>query len=345
VGSDASFLQTLSLQDGTISITDNGVTLTSLVRKSDNTVQLKLSATTPFTTTVSFNVWRDDTKPVFYGGWCLKDDSLKDSVTRAPDVLIDSLDYLGIFHRNAPTGDFFEFDSLFESSLQHQGLAGGKDKASDPLSNVAFGVGVNTDNSKTTSSTSMTVLSNENNVAFIDISVLKVVENDTVSFESELSKVMTAPQSSDFESSRQENELWWGEYFDRSFITLTNDENISPEQYRVSQQHVLHRYTTACQTSESSVIKFNGGIFNVHPGYHNDDYANDPDFRDWGGATWQQNTRHTYWPMLASGDFDQMLGLFEWYTDQVELSKYRVNTYFGHDGIMIPETHWRWGGE
>ncbi|MCH8514477.1 MAG: hypothetical protein LAT83_22870 [Kiritimatiellae bacterium] len=36
----------------------------------------------------------------------------------------------------------------------------------------------------------------------------------------------------------------------------------------------------------------------------------DADYRRWGSGNWFQNTRLTYWPMLAAGDHEQMLPFF-----------------------------------
>ena len=38
-----------------------------------------------------------------------------------------------------------------------------------------------------------------------------------------------------------------------------------------------------------------------------------PSFRGWGSSNWWQNTRLAYWPMLASGDFDDLANLLEYF--------------------------------
>ena len=66
----------------------------------------------------------------------------------------------------------------------------------------------------------------------------------------------------------------------------------------------------------AQVKKFNGGLFNPDLGSLASYCSSVPpggvgglcsaDYRGWGGAFWFQNTRHSYWPRLAAGDFDAM---------------------------------------
>ncbi|MEI8045653.1 MAG: hypothetical protein WCL11_29870, partial [Verrucomicrobiota bacterium] len=61
------------------------------------------------------------------------------------------------------------------------------------------------------------------------------------------------------------------------------------------------------------------------------------------GPYWFQNTRHSYWPMLYSGDFDQMAPLFTMYRNMVPLLKERTRRCFGHEGVFFSETTELWG--
>ena len=72
-------------------------------------------------------------------------------------------------------------------------------------------------------------------------------------------------------------------------------------------------------------------------------YIRDADFRDWGGAFWFQNTRHSYWPAFSAGDAELLLPLFEMYRRALPLAALRTRLYFGHDGVFFPETMWMFG--
>ena len=85
------------------------------------------------------------------------------------------------------------------------------------------------------------------------------------------------------------------------------------EAFEVSRAYQLQRWVQACAGRGAYPIKFNGSLFTVDgmDNYQNvpeGSYAG-PDHRRWGGPYWWQNTRLIYWPMLYSGDYDQMADL------------------------------------
>jgi len=86
----------------------------------------------------------------------------------------------------------------------------------------------------------------------------------------------------------------------------------------VTQGYVLQRFMNACSGRGGSPIKFNGSIFCVekNPGASPVTEEGDPDWRNWGGSYWFQNTRLSYWPMLAGGDSemaDPIIAFFDQY--------------------------------
>lgn len=62
------------------------------------------------------------------------------------------------------------------------------------------------------------------------------------------------------------------------------------------------------------------------------------DYRKWGSCYWFQNTRYLYWNMLAAGDFDLMLPLFDMYYNMLEIHKIMTKQYYGHDKVFFSET-------
>ena len=115
---------------------------------------------------------------------------------------------------------------------------------------------------------------------------------------------------------------------------------VAPDAFVVSRAYHLQRFINACAGRGQYPIKFNGSIFTVpfagQPG--------DADYRRWGPGYWWQNTRLPYISMCTSGDFDLMRSLFRMYTEEVmDVSRFRVKRYFGHDGAFIPECIYFWG--
>ena len=130
-----------------------------------------------------------------------------------------------------------------------------------------------------------------------------------------------------------EHRDWWDEFWNRSWIFVSGSEDAEI----VTRGYILQRFINACGGRGRHAIKFNGTIFTV------DGEGFDADYRRWGGPYWWQNTRLTYWPMLASGDFDLMKPLFRMYRGMMPLAEYRTKVWFDHGGAFIGETVYFWG--
>ncbi|MCX6964519.1 MAG: DUF5703 domain-containing protein [Verrucomicrobia bacterium] len=144
---------------------------------------------------------------------------------------------------------------------------------------------------------------------------------------------------------------WWQSFWQRSWIDVTpsaeTGQNNLNEAFEVSQAYTLQRWIQACAGRGAYPIKFNGSLFTVDAvdafwKFPEGQYAG-PDYMRWGGPYWFQNTRLIYWPMLASGDYDQMAPLFTMYRNMLPLLKERARRYFGHDGVHFSETTEIWG--
>ena len=124
------------------------------------------------------------------------------------------------------------------------------------------------------------------------------------------------------------------------------EEHGDPAGETVTRGYVLQRFMNACSGRGGSPIKFNGSIFTVEakPGASPETPAGDPDWRQWGGNYWFQNTRLAYWPMLAAGDFEMMEPWFRMYRQALPLSKARIKTYYSSTAPRsFPETMYCWG--
>lgn len=136
---------------------------------------------------------------------------------------------------------------------------------------------------------------------------------------------------------RAEHEAWWAEFWGRSWIELDG----FAEAERLTRAAALHRYVAACCARGNWPLKFNGGLFTTEWGVEGE--AFDADYRRWGGGYWFQNTRLSYWPMLASGDHEQMLPFFRFYLRLLPFFRHRTRRWFGHGGAFVPEVVTLWG--
>jgi hypothetical protein len=98
-------------------------------------------------------------------------------------------------------------------------------------------------------------------------------------------------------------------------------------------------------------VKFNGGLFTqqlkVNPADRNrrsgtlsdvnGTLLTHEDDRLWGRRFTYQNQRLLYWPLLASGDFDEMKPFFSYYMNLLPMRKAITKAWFGHDGAYYRE--------
>jgi hypothetical protein len=117
---------------------------------------------------------------------------------------------------------------------------------------------------------------------------------------------------------------------------LIKEERGDSNAETLTRAYTLQRFMNACGGRGPFPIKFNGSTFVV-------DNKFDADYRAWGGCYWFQNTRHSYWPMLMSGDFDLMKPFFDLYMKVLPARKLATRNYYGHDGAFFPETMSIWG--
>jgi hypothetical protein len=136
----------------------------------------------------------------------------------------------------------------------------------------------------------------------------------------------------------------WSIYVDGKVVARRDTATVPASE--VTNGYVLQRYMNACSGRGASPIKFNGSIFTVEkvPGSPPESADGDPDWRNWGGSYWFQNTRLSYWPMLASGDFEMMEPWFRMYLKALPLSKARMQQYYKFEGAAsFQETMNFWG--
>ena len=118
---------------------------------------------------------------------------------------------------------------------------------------------------------------------------------------------------------------------------LSNNQNQQTNISLITRAYQLQRWISACAGSGTYPIKFNGSIFTVDPEYVGGPKL-DPDWRRWGDCYWWQNTRLPYFPMLASGDFNSIQPLFDFYISNLPICKARAKFYYNADGVYFPET-------
>lgn len=132
---------------------------------------------------------------------------------------------------------------------------------------------------------------------------------------------------------------WWKDFWNRSHIVINPDKpNANSPEWQVGKNYQLFRYQLACNAYGKYPTKFNGGLFTFDPTYIDQSLPFTPDHRNWGGGTFTaQNQRLVYYPMFKSGDFDMIPSQLNFYLQALGNAEKRTNFYWGHKGASFTE--------
>jgi len=325
------FKQTLKLKEGEIEIQagkePNKVTLSVWVDANHPVIHIEAKSQQKFNLDVKLELWRTQERT-------LEEDKLHSAyglsgaphpVIVYPDtVLPNQKRRIVWFHRNRT--------SIWPETLEVQGMKGWIDKATDPLLNRTFGGVIK--GSRVYNAGPVTLKSEGQRIQHrVSIYLLTSQTDTEQEWLNEIERLISQVGAVDSEQARVAHRRWWDEFWHRSWVFVSGDEDAE----LVTRSYILQRFISVCGGRGEYPIKFNGSIFNVD----GEDY--DADYRNWGGPYWFQNTRLIYWPMIASGDFELMQPLFQMYLDILPFAKERTHLYFGHSGAFFPETIYFWG--
>jgi hypothetical protein len=292
---------------------------------------------------------------VVYESWRHKDllvrrnESLENSYKwMPPDGLVKQKDHIdfaqkGIlfYHQNSsPT--------VFDITLEQQGLDSVKNSMYDPLGNLVYGGLVTGRSFKPAGTVTGRYLDTDfmgwklESIKPARKHELKIVLHtaqgaDTGIWHEGLQKAVDDARGHEKEAFR-ESRRWWNEFWQRSFILIGPETAVESPAWQVGRNYQLFRYMLGCNAYGSWPTKFNGGLFSYDPALINPDWHFTPDFRNWGGGTFTaQNQRLVYFPMLKSGDFDMMRPQFDFYLRSLGNAELRSRVYWGHEGACFTE--------
>ena len=329
----AAFRQELDLKTGSITINASVGEMKRSIRfwidANRPVVHLDIQSSPPCTAEIALESWRAE-------GKYLRGGSQKDIILPADGQTVRW------YQRNV--------HSIFKDNMKNQHMGDVVDQFPDPLINRTFGGVISGKGLKSKDDKTLATTAPVENIE-IQIHPLtaqtKTADEWLLQLEEQRKTVDAAPKSEAWEA----HVKWWRSFWQRSWIDVTPSaetaQNNSNEAFEVSQAYTLQRWIQACAGRGAYPIKFNGSLFTVDAvdafwKFPEGEYAG-PDYMRWGGPYWFQNTRLIYWPMLASGDYDQMAPLFTMYRNMLPLLKERARRYFGHDGVHFSETTEIWG--
>ena len=338
----APFSQTLDLYHGEIDITagqpGSQVYLRVWIDANQPVIRLEASGDQNFSLTCSNEVWRNSTYTLPSSG----DPNAASfrGVTGGPTLPSESADNVASvtnllmwYHRNT--------SSFYQTILTGENLANAWNTYPDPYLNRTFGATIKGSNFTTLNN--YTLQSSAGTNFLLSIYPYTAQSPTATIWQIQLSNLVAQVDLTDIGTARSNHYNWWDAFWNRSWIFASGDSNAT----NVTRGYLLQRFMEACQGRGNFPMKFNGGTFTFDYNGQNGDY------RTWGPGCWHQNTRHMYWPLLASGDFDLMMPFFNCYTNMLGLQTNATARYYAHGGGFFPETFnffgayllddWGWG--
>ncbi|HOD92290.1 MAG TPA: DUF5703 domain-containing protein [Clostridia bacterium] len=249
------------------------------------------------------------------------------NISESADIVRISNNSEGIiqYHRNEV--------SCYEYSYHAQNLySKDKDVYRDPYINRTFGTFAVSNNLNAVNRDGHSVLTTEKAVFNCKIQIWSLTEK-TDSVQSFEEKITNAANNFNESASYEMHIKNWKEYWTRYYIYAYG----SDEAIFLTRAWIYQKYFNGCAGRGPAPIKFNGSLFVTYP------HEVTPgriswDYRRWGAAFWIQNTRHIYWNMLLSGDFEKMAPLYDLMSELIPISKHRSFAYYSHNGMLLPET-------
>ena len=299
------FSQSLHLGDGEILITGGGTTVRVWVDANAPVIRVESQSAQPSTMKVTLDPWRT---------------TIVNKVSA--DVIVPSeTPTITWYHRN-------------ENSIL-------------PSNHNTFGAVIK--GIKMTKGEGNTLVSEPQKRNCVSVYPLTAIKEKAKDWITQVNVLVANNEKIDIEKARVAHQKWWADFWNRSHIYLKGDSTAE----KVALGYNLQRYLDACSSRGTYPIKFNGTIFNMdNPNNTKREKGSkvdipdpfDADMRAWGGQYWFQNTRPMYWPMLAAGDYDLMLPLFNMYKGMLPRNSANVKEFYGHDGAYFQETAPYWGG-
>ncbi len=249
------------------------------------------------------------------------------NISESSDTVMLSENKRGIiqYHRNEI--------SCFNYSFHAQNLySKDQDVYSDPYINLTFGTYAVSEDLMPVDKEGHIFLQTKKQVLSSKIQIWSLTEK-TDSHKSWEKKITKETDGFDELNSFDRHIKDWNEYWSRYYIYAYGTEDAK----LLTKAWIYQKYFNGCAGKGPVPIKFNGSIFVTYPQEVTTGRIT-WDYRRWGAAFWIQNTRHIYWNMLLSGDFRGMEPLYNLMYGLIPIAKHRCFAYYGHNGMLLPET-------
>jgi len=342
------FRQELILKDGYVNIKASNGKLTSNISICVDffhpVIHVDIQNNSPAITEATYETWRYRnriTKGVANNTNSYKWAAPKEGVKNFKDEIAFENNGVLFYHRNNPY-------SVFDFTVNQQGLDSVKDQLFNPLKNLTFGGRMEGSNMKPAGETEGVYLDTDfkgwkiksNKATRSQNLTVYLYTGQTNSLQDWKNGLHSSIQKTNTDKNALRNTRnWWSDFWNRSFVFInSNKANDTSTAWQVGRNYQLFRYMLGCNAFGDYPTKFNGGLFTYDPALVNKDFPFTPDFRNWGGGIHTaQNQRLVHFPMIKNGDFDLLKPQFDFYLRILKNAELRSKVYWNHNGACFTE--------
>jgi hypothetical protein len=341
------FSQTLDLKTGGVIITGKNGRQTTRVQVWVDVfhpvIHLQVASSQPISAEATYENWRyqdRESKGRANNGNSYKWTSHIPIKTYKDEVTFEDNSVL-FYHRNDNK------QTVFDITVQQQGLDSVKSQLYNPLYNLTFGGRMEGKGMKPAGKVSGSYTNTD--YKGWKLATTKPVKNTEIRITLHKEKAPTLAawknglaqtvKNSNQKKAYQNTVDWWKAFWNRSFVLLQpQKKDTGSIEWQTGRNYQLFRYMLGCNAYGDYPTKFNGGLFTYDPVFTNELYPYTPDFRNWGGGTHTaQNQRLVYFPFLKNGDAELMKPQFQYYTRLLKNAELRSKVYWGHEGASFTE--------
>ena len=339
IADGANYSEELLLNEGVFRIKNKLADIRFRVDANRPEIIISGSSAVPVKIKVTNNIWRTETrnsnKDEYVAEYGDNEIPFKPFM-EADDALQSSSEGIIWFHRNK--NEVFWNELMKANGLLNEGIA-------NPLKNRTSGAFVKGTGLQALNDTVLYTAKPRKN--FIIKTTVLVQQTDTrESYINALEKLAADLDKATETVALAAHKKWWSGFWNRSYVYFNAaDKKLNDTLFLLNRGYVLQRYVNAIGGRGSLPIKFNGSTL-VLDTYHQaigSVSGKSADVRSWGGAFWWQNTRLMYYPMLASGDIDQIQPFINFYLDLLPVVKKMTKKFYKQDGARFFETTHFWG--
>ena len=328
------FSQRLNLEDGVIEISagkdEKKVDIQLFLDSQDDVAYMTYKSKSKYNIKLTSESWRRTphqimTESEMFSSWSLlhRPDSIK--AIESADVFYPERKAIAWSHYNAT--------SLHEITMKVQSLETESNCFPDSIINRQSGIYLSANGMNKINDSTLVSNGAVSKAVVSIISLSKQVKSPDEWIKQIRSKTSRISHERALANSKKRWHSFWNQSY--LFVDIPSDKEFG---YRLTQAYLLQRYLAGCGGRGNFPISFNGSIFTTDPQFTDNTKLFTPDYRNWGGAYWFQNTRLFYYPMLASGDFDLMHSMIDFYYNRLDAFKTIANKCWNAKGIVIPET-------